>query len=112
MRLCVLFANGKGQGRGGGFPVHKILNMESVGFIVLAAIPGILNISPGLPEMEGEIMKWRPYCTSYYRHSSCLELVKKLRRDPNYLSVKTGATMTQNGEKYSKVYVAPRELNK
>mgnify|MGYP001183540674 CR=1 FL=1 len=54
-------------------------------------------------------MDWLPYCSSFYEHGYCLEQAKILRSGGKYLKVRVSSTMTENGKKYSKIFVVRKE---
>ena len=51
-------------------------------------------------------MRFMPYCTGHYRHDAALRRAAELRREPGVLAARVGATMREDGIKYSKIYVA------
>lgn len=51
------------------------------------------------------------YCTSHYKHEYCLEKARELRKTGKYIykAVKVGYTIIEDGQKYSRIYVAKKE---
>jgi hypothetical protein len=55
--------------------------------------------------------RWLPYCNDHVVHDCALAIAANLRLNPKYLAVRVGSTIVENGKKYSKVFVAPKDLN-
>ena len=52
---------------------------------------------------------WIPYDSSYLDHGFCLEKAKELRASGEFLKVRVGSTIVEEGRKYSKIYLLCEE---
>lgn len=52
---------------------------------------------------------WVPYDASYLVHDFCLEKAKELRASGEFLKVRVGSTIVEEGRKYSKIYLLCKE---
>lgn len=48
---------------------------------------------------------WLPWTNNHLIHSRCLEIAKEARESGKYLKVRIGSTITEGGQKYSKVFL-------
>ena len=56
-------------------------------------------------------MRWIPYWKSHCTSSHAKEVAKELRDSGEYLKVKLGSYLKENGKTYCKIYVITKEAD-